>query len=343
MSTSPASSDALEIGAKVTSLAAAEVPLGPALRAAAQESPKRRVAAGLVKIAEAVERGESLEAALKQELGKLPPHIGSLLVAGAQGARLREALLDVVEHDEETQETLRTVYSALAYPVLLLILAYACFVFIELYLVHFLLEMYREFELELPATTKVIAQISELSWWLIIVPPSAVVLGSVLLALLKRSWRQRVVATIPLIGNMFHWCGVAQATRALGHLVRQQQPLPAALRISSQGLRDANVAEVWNQLADEVESGRALSAAMLANHRLPASIAPLVHWGERTAQLPDALIIAAEMLEGRAELRAQLVRTIFPPMMFILIAGGSLFVAMALLTPLVSLITNLSG
>jgi general secretion pathway protein F len=186
------------------------------------------------------------------------------------------------------------------------------------------------------------AQISELSWWLILLPPSIALVAGVFVVL-RRSWRHRVLATLPLVGNMFHWCGVAQGTRALGHLLRQQQPLPAALRISSQGLRDANVAEVWNQLADEVEAGRALSAAMLANYRLPASVAPLVHWGERTAQLPAALIIVSEMLEGRAQLRAQLVRTIFPPLMFIVIAGGGLFVAMALMLPLISLITNLSG
>jgi type II secretory pathway component PulF len=155
MSASHSGSESDQIGAQVVALAAAEVPLGPALRAAAQETPSRRVASALERVAAALERGESLEEALAKHAGRLPPHMATLLVSGEQTGRMREALLDIVEHDEETLETLRTVYAALAYPLLLLGLAYACFVFIELYLVRNMLDLYRDFELELPGPNEV--------------------------------------------------------------------------------------------------------------------------------------------------------------------------------------------
>lgn len=330
--------------AELVAVTRSQLPLAAGLRAAAAETEHRRVGKALLQVATQVEAGQKLDDILAQSPQVLPGSIPKLLLSGERGGRLGAALQDIVDHDTLTRDTLRVVRATLAYPLALLILGYISFVFLQFVLVGDLVQMYRDFDIDLPAATVWMANMHRFRWWLIAVPILALVIWLIVVPLcLRRSQRQRVLATVPLLGAMWHWCGVAQATRSLAHLLTQRVQLTEALRVSSSGLRDANVAEVWNQLAAQVEQGIPLSRAMLDTHRLPASIAPLVYWGERTSSLPEALLTISDMLEGRVRLRAQLIRTIAPPILFVVIGGGIYFVIFAVLTPLIMLIQNLSG
>lgn len=327
----------------LTAIVQADLPLGAGLRAVAAETKQTRTAGALTKLADALDAGVPLAKALAGSSAPLPPDITALLGASQRSGRLREALVDMVEQDVSTRETLRSAYSALAYPLTLALFAYLCLVFLYWFVVGDLLKMLDEFELDLPPTTQAIASLYAARMWLIILPVVAVVLALVAKLALPRALQQRLIAVVPLFGALFHWTGVAQATRALAHLIQQEVPLPEALRLSSQGLRDANVAEVWRSLAHQVESGAKLSHAVAATHRLPASLAPLLSWGEQTHNLAEALFMASEMLEGRVRLRAQMIRTTLPALMFIAIGGGAFFHVSALLGPMISLIQFLSG
>ncbi len=75
---------------------------------------------------------------------------------------------------------------------------------------------------------------------------------------------------------------------------------------------------------------------------LPASLVPILEWGEKSGQLAEALRTAAEMFEGRVRLRATLVKQVAPPVMFVVVAGMALLVVAAVVTPLVSLIQYLA-
>lgn len=330
--------------AELVAVTRSQLPLAEGLRAAAAETEHRRVGKALRQVATQVEAGQKLQDILAQSPQLLPGSIPKLLLAGEQGGRLGEALQDIVAHDAVTRDTLRMVRATLAYPLALLVFGYVCFVALQFILVGDMVQIYREFELVLPASTDWMAKMHTFRWWLVAAP--LIALAAWLLVsrcFLRRSQRERVLATVPLLGPLWHWCGVAQATRALAHLLTQRVQLAEALRVSSLGLRDANVAEVWNKLANQVEQGIPLSRAMLNTYRLPASIAPLVYWGERTSSLPEALLAISDMLEGRIRLRAQLIRTIAPPVLFVVIGGGIYFIIFSMISPLIVLIQNLSG
>jgi type II secretory pathway component PulF len=327
----------------VLTLAAGGLPLSTGLRAAAAETNQRRVGRSLRELADALDAGQPLEAALAKAGSRLPGNLAMLVKATKRSGRLQEALFDLVEHDLATQEALRTAYSALAYPVALLLFSYSLFVFLQWFVMGGMFQLYQEFELALPRTTLLVGYLHRIGIWLVVVPLAMLAVAAIVAAVLKKSQRQRVIAVIPFFGSMFHWVGVSQATRRLAHLVKQEVPLAEALRLSAEGLRDANVADVWRMLAAQVEAGQPLSDSLLGTYRIPASVAPLVHWGELTQNLPQALLTASDMLEGRVRLRAQMIRIVLPPIFLIVIGGGAFFMVGAMFVPLIALIQNLSG
>ncbi len=76
--------------------------------------------------------------------------------------------------------------------------------------------------------------------------------------------------------------------------------------------------------------------------QLPAALVPMVEWGEKTGNLPESFRVGQEMLSKRARMRALLLQSILPPILFICIGCAILFVVMGLFMPLIDLISKLS-
>jgi len=125
-------------------------------------------------------------------------------------------------------------------------------------------------------------------------------------------------------------------------LADQRLPLPEALQLAAAGCRDANLREVGRWLAQGVAQGRSLADLLAATRRLPASLRPILGWGERTGQLAEACQLASEMFEGRVQLRAELLRTLLPFGIFLVVGNLALFLLLALYMPMLGLITSLT-
>ncbi len=120
--------------------------------------------------------------------------------------------------------------------------------------------------------------------------------------------------------------GAARCLAADGRRAARRQPCPGLPRV-----------------ADEVDNGRALDESMADRRQFPASLIPVVHWGQQAAALPDAFRAAATMFEGRARSHGTLLEAMLLPMMFLAILVMVGIVVFALFLPLLSLINTLSG
>jgi type II secretory pathway component PulF len=112
--------------------------------------------------------------------------------------------------------------------------------------------------------------------------------------------------------------------------------------LTSAGLRDGNLATACRGLADEVGSGRVLFESMAGWRQFPASMMPLIEWGQRAPALPDAFGAAAEMFEGRVRSQSPLFEAIVLPVMFLVIVSFAGMFVLAMMLPLISLIQKLS-
>ena len=135
---------------------------------------------------------------------------------------------------------------------------------------------------------------------------------------------------------------LAQFARLMGLLLDEQVPLPDALRLTAEGLRDADLAWGCRRVADDVENGQVLYERMAAMRQFPPSMIPLVEWGQRAPALPDGFRAAAEMFEGRVQSQGSLLEAILLPIMFLLIIAFMGMFIIAMFLPLISLIQRLS-
>lgn len=340
--TSLSTSEAETLAFRVAAASGSGLSLAAGLYAAAEEADSARLARVLRQMARSIEQGSSLSAALATYGTRLPTPMVGVLEAAEQSGRLGSVLPEWIENRRAARTHWRTITAALMYPLLVVGLALAIYFFMSLTIIPQFKRMFDEFGLKLPLPTTIVLRQSEcatlIAWLLMLLGGSALALR----LFGGRSVWSQALGMIPLLGNMWHWSGVAEMLRTLSLLVSEKLNLPESLRLTGKGISDAYVGQTCQRLAARVEQGMPLWQAMMQDRRLPMSIVPLVRWGEQTGMLDEALRTAAEMLEGRLQAGSPLLVSILPPLVFLGVAGivGSTIVA--LLLPMISLIQGLT-
>jgi type II secretory pathway component PulF len=371
--------EAADLAQRISSLTAAGLPLADGLRAAADDSASRRVAGVLRMVAAEIERGAPLELALGTLDQSLPAYVQGAIRAGVRSGALAEVLARLVQADRTQRQIRREVRLALAYPVLLLAMMVALMTFVAFIVLPQFRVIFDDFDAELPAVTSVMLGLSDgvfqlwqllavrlLTWSMIAFILLLVLLRIAawagwslastaaarpalrVLAMAGRvggaiaDWPLRILSTAPYIGPMFLWQAAAQWSRLLALLVDARVPLPDALELAAQGTPSVGLARLTAPLADGVRAGHSLGTLIEHSSWLPASLGPLIDWGQKTGELPAALRTSADMFEGRVRLRASLLKQVGPPVMFLVVASFLCLVIAALFLPLISFIQMLS-
>jgi type II secretory pathway component PulF len=343
--------DSFEFVADVVDVAGSGMPLAPGLRAAADESSNGRVARALRQLAERVEQGVAVDEAMREDSHRFPPHVAGLVAAALRTSDLGSALEELVDHHRRLREIRWTVIGSVAYPLIVLVLASLVIGFLMVWIVPVFREMFEEFELALPPVTLGVLEVSRLFTTLFEGLQKWMTLGTLLtlvamivaarMLLGAARWR-RLWESTPLIGPILSWTGAAGFSRMLAVLVDYQVPLPLALRLTADAVNDANVREACGELASGIENGSSLADLIESRRQLPATLVPFVRVGERQGTLPDALRTVNELFLERVQLRAALLRSVSPPLVFLLIGGTVMLCVVALFLPLISLINGLA-
>lgn len=328
---------------RLAQLAGSSLPLASGLRAAAEECGSRRVSVAMREIANRVESGQSLEDVIASSANLFQPHVSGLVLAATKTGRLGAALTELLEH-QRTAKALRTrVARGFAYPLFVVCLAALVMLIVIVGISEPYIRLFEDFGLQLPLSTQL------LIWWREygLALAGCSVAGLIALATLLRlvmpraSWAG-LVAGAPIFGPLAYWTALSEWCSLMSVLVKNQIALPEALRLSATGIENAFVGRIANELAARTGEGQSLSELLATSRSLPVSMVPLIRWGERAGLLHEAFGTARELFDRRVKVRALLLQSVLPPILFVLIACGVVMVLGALFAPLTGLVTSLS-
>jgi type IV pilus assembly protein PilC len=331
------------LGQEIASLAQASLPLAEGLRVAAAETPSRRLADAMRSLAAKLERGAPLDEVLQQYSTRLPKHFLALVAAGLRTGTLTSVLQDFVEQQRRADDEWHAVRRALAYPIVILVLAAVLFVFVTLLIVPQVALVLYEFQVELPISTRFMFWMSRegLAWLAVGV---VLVLGMLLLFRWLNGPRvlHSLLGGIPILGTMWRLGSWSGFSRLMALLLEHGVPLPDALRLTSDAVRDERLGRATRLLAERCGQGIRMAEALGGLSAFPATLRPVIQWGEERSALAAAFRAAAEMFSARLELQSQLVRIVAPPLTFLVVAAVVLYTVGALFGPFIRFIQMLS-
>jgi general secretion pathway protein F/type IV pilus assembly protein PilC len=165
-----------------------------------------------------------------------------------------------------------------------------------------------------------------------------------LIAFFQSARGQQVRARLQLrawmIGRIYTMVALCRFCRILGTLLANGIPIIQSLEVAKDSAGNPILAEAIHNAAESVRQGEALTAPLAASKLFPPAILDMIAVAEESNTLDKTLVHIANTQEARTARQLDLFVRLLEPLLLMLTAGMVLFVAVALLLPILTMATS---
>lgn len=317
-------------------------PLEEALRLIARQSEADHVRAIVGRVADGVVEGRRLADAMAREPKSFPPLYRAMVAAGESSGTLGEILERVAKLLERQAEMRGKLVSALAYPVVLAIVAVLVVAALMIAVVPRVVEQFDNVGQQLPLLTRgVIAVSASLAnwWWVILLAAAAGAVGAGY-ALKRpdvRLWADGLMLRLPFLGRLLRDLHAARMARTLSTMIESRLPVVEGLRLTAGTVHNRVLRRATEQLVEAIRGGGSLSGALGRSGVFPPLLVYLAATGESSGQLDTMLARAAETLERDFDTFTATVLSLMEPLIIIVMGAAVATIVLAILLPILQL------
>jgi type IV pilus assembly protein PilC len=333
--------DIVNFTRQLSTMIGAGLPLTDALSILqVQVSPVLQVK--IAQIARAIEGGSTFADALSAHPDAFSKVYIALIRAGESAGVLDTILVRLADNLEGQREFRSKTKGALIYPVIVLIGMSLVAMVMMIFVLPKLTAMYADFDVELPAVTKVLINVSSFManrWYVLVVAIFGFLYGF-------RTWRgtkagslqfDKLILKIPIYGKIKLMVMMAEFTRTLALLAAAGVALVEALGI----VKDVVDSEILSQalvvVAKDVEKGNPLATSLAKHPTFPMIVSQMVSVGEQTGKLDEILNRVASYFEVESEHAIKNLSTAMEPLIMIILGIGVGFLIVAIIVPIYNL------
>lgn len=305
----------------------------------------RDVLAGLSK---EISEGGTLSSGLKKYPKVFSPLFIAMVHAGEESGAISENLLEISAQLDKTYKLRKKVKGAMIYPGVILTAMIIIGVLMFIFVVPTLLQTFKDFELDLPASTKAIIFVSDFlqnNTLLFVVS----LFGSIggLVALLRMKSMKKpidiVSLKIPAVGKIVKEMNAALITRTLSSLLSSGLAVTQALSITKEVTQNVLYKESMDEAIKNIERGDTLSKMFKDNTEIyPISIGEMLAVGEETGKSVDMLSDVATFFEEEVDNKTKNLSTIIEPVLMLIIGAAVGFFAVSMMSPMYSLLDGIT-
>jgi len=290
-----------------------------------------------------VEKGRSLAAALSHYPSLFDELTRSMMEAGEASGELPFAIDTVACYRERYDQLIGKVRAALAYPVLVVIVAIAVTLALILAVVPVFGAMYENFGAELPELTQTVIMISEflrnhISAILIAVSASLLLLLFSLTTERAQIWIGKVTWRLPFLGRLLRLLTTARFCRTMGALLSAGVNIIEAFSIAARSTGNIYVRERVIPAGTQLIEGKSLTETLAATSIFPRAMLRLSASGEKTGRLDKTLQRAADYYETQVESSFAVLTSLAEPLIILVLGVFIAFLLVAMYLPLFDLI-----
>jgi general secretion pathway protein F len=327
---------------QLATLIGAGLPIDEALDALSEQAENERQRGMTVALRARVMEGASLAQAMAEFPESFPDIFRATVGAGEQSGRLSTVLEKLADYAEARDALKQKMFAALAYPVLLTLVAAAVVAGLLTWVVPQIAGVFQNLHQTLPLATRALLGLSAFlrAWgWVVLILLVVLAIGA-RIALRTESTRFRwhaFVLRVPLIGRLTRAANTARATRTLALLAESAVPLLEALGIAAQVVPNLPMREAMRRAAFKVREGSAFSRALGESGLFPPVALRLIASGERSGELPRMLGEAAFQQQRELDRWLGALTAVLGPAVILLVGAMVLFIVLAILLPIFNL------
>jgi type II secretory pathway component PulF len=334
-----------QLGESYTQLAdllRAGVPLLRGLRLLGGRKSRPRVSSVFAGLANDVEKGSDLAAAMEQRSESFPPLHIAMIRAGERGGFLDSVLAQLGSLVIKQADLNGKIVGNMVYPAVLIVFGLGIAAVIFGVFVPRFRPMFARIEGGLPTITSIVFGVSDAvtTYGLYSLVVLAGIIAAAAWALRRpgpRALLERAQVTLPIIGPIIRGMATARLCRLLGSMLANGVPMLAALHISKDAVGVPLMKRAVDEAAEAVKSGQHLAPPLEASGLFDDDVVEMIRVGESANNLSEVLVTIAETVEQRLDRLLNIAIRLIEPLLLVVIAGLVGMVAAGLLLPLTKL------
>jgi len=306
------------------------------MRLGRQENP-------LALVMEEVCHNVNTGSALSDALGRHPEVFSNVFVnmvaAGETSGTLDDVFLRLAEMLEKRVHLTNKVKSAVAYPLMMLVVAVTVVVFLLSFVVPSITQIFLEMNRTLPLPTRLL--ISTGSFMKTYFVPIVVMVCAVFFGI--GAWKRtkdgrirwdRYKLKLPLFGKLFLKAETARLARTLGILLTSGIPILGALEIVKGIVQNSFIADAMNSVKDRVSRGGDIAEAIRKTGLFPPIVTHIIATGQMSGNIENGLMDIADMYDDEVEMTAKTLTSLIEPVILLVMGTVIGLIVLAVLLPI---------
>ncbi|WP_104127829.1 type II secretion system F family protein [Cryobacterium sp. Y57] len=301
------------------------------------QTENKQLAQVLAVIRGDVETGVSLSEAFDKHDVVFPPIMINLVRAGEIGGFLEDALNSIADNFESEVKLRDTIKSALAYPVIVLVMALLAVVGMLIFIVPGFEKMFQGLGGDLPPATQVLVVLSDGMIWVAPVLLIAVIVFSVWWRKNKHSLAVRRVVDpfklkLPVFGLLLTKLAIARFSRNFATMIGAGVPILHSLKIVGETSGNYVIESALGKVQESVSQGRSIATPLALEPIFPAMVTQMIAVGEEAGALEQMLTKIADFYDQEVQSTTEQLTALIEPLMIAVIGViiGGMVVALYL-------------
>lgn len=241
-----------------------------------------------------LQSGTNLSVALKKHPKVFSRIYCNMVEAGEAGGILDQVLKKLAEFAEADAKMRGKIKGALTMPVVQMVLAVACVVFLLVKIFPNFTKMFTKMKAELPALTKFLIQCSDFLREQFVVATGLTFGGAAAIwAFTKTEIGENVVSwmsiSLPIVGDITKKIAIGRFARTFSALQLAGVPILEALKITGSVMGNKKLESVIGEMAKGVQQGKGLTASLKGHTVFPTMVVKMMEIGENSGNLDKML------------------------------------------------------
>ena len=330
------------------SLMKAGIPIIRAIVGLAESTSSKALHGVLLDLAEQLEKGRTLSAAMTQHPKIFSRLVVSLVHVGENTGRLDESFLQLSSYFEQELETKKQIKQATRYPSFVLFALLVAMVLMNMMVIPQFSAMFAKFNTELPWATRLLLGSSNLfiNYWELML---AVLVGMIwALRLYLQTdqgsyqwsyWKLKM----PLMGNIILRATLGRFSRSFAMMLRAGVPLTSALTLVAEAVDNDYMSEKIREMRKNIERGESLLRVAVQSELFTPLVLQMLAVGEETGQIDEMLTEVASFYEREVAYDLKALTAKIEPILICVVSGMVLILALGIFTPMWDMLNAYKG
>ena len=337
--------DFLLFNQQLAALLRAGIPILQAISMLRRRATSVRLRAVLEAVEDAIRGGAALSQAFAAQGAIFPRIYTASILAGERSGALDEVLSRYVTYMRRSVALRRKIRGALAYPLFLLLASLSMVVFLIVYVVPKMSDLFAGFGGEIAVRDAGRADTfgwltGNIFWLAPLVIVGAVGLGIWSRTLGGRLTIDRLKLKIPIAGNLLVQLSVAQAARSLATLLAGGITLVESWEIAAESITNLELRRRSSAILPMIREGQSFTESLESAGWLPALAIDMIGIGERSGSLREMLDEVATFYDAEGEVKLEQLTTTLEPAILVVMGGIVVVILLAIYLPIIESISG---